>query len=315
MHQASLAIAEAALGRTREVDADFAAIADRAGALALEAAQLGADLRDLVDGLEADPERLEAVETRLEGLDRLLRKHGGSIEAVLEHGRSCAARIEQLDRAEERAGELAEAVERARAKREKLAGKLSASRAKAAPELESAVVAELSELAMDGARLEVGLDPHPACFGASGAEQIELRVATNPGMPLSPLGETASGGELSRVMLALTGIGGLGSGGAVETMVFDEIDAGIGGKVARRVGERLRSLGAERQLICITHLPQVASLASAHFTVEKSSSGADTVARVERVDGEQVVAEIVRMLGAEGDDEAADKHARELLAA
>jgi DNA repair protein RecN (Recombination protein N) len=165
---------------------------------------------------------------------------------------------------------------------------------------------------MEGARLEVGLEPHPDGFGASGAELVELRVATNPGMPLAPLGETASGGELSRVMLALAG---LGPGAAVETMVFDEIDAGIGGKVARRVGERLRALGDARQLICITHLPQVASLASAHFTVEKSSAGDGTVARVERVGGEQLVAEIVRMLGAEGSDEAADKHARELLAA
>jgi DNA repair protein RecN (Recombination protein N) len=113
-------------------------------------------------------------------------------------------------------------------------------------------------------------------------------------------------------MLALAGIV---NGSDVETVVFDEIDAGIGGKVARRVGERLRAIGERRQVICITHLPQVASLGQAHFRVEKQADGARTTARVERVDGERLVAEIVRMLGAEGSDEAADRHARELLAA
>lgn len=165
---------------------------------------------------------------------------------------------------------------------------------------------------MEGAKLAVKLDEHPDGFGPSGRERIELDVATNPGMPPAPLGETASGGELSRVMLALAGVV---KGSEVETIVFDEIDAGIGGKVARRVGERLRAIGEERQVICITHLPQVASLGRAHYRVEKQADGDATTATVERVDGERLVAEIVRMLGAEGSDEAADRHARELLAA
>jgi DNA repair protein RecN (Recombination protein N) len=131
-------------------------------------------------------------------------------------------------------------------------------------------------------------------------------------MPVAPLGEVASGGELSRVMLALSGIGPAGN---AETLVFDEIDAGVGGKVARRVGERLQRLGEGRQVVCITHLPQVASLASTHFRVEKSATGEASVARVEAVSGDEQVAEIVRMLGAERDDEAALGHARELLAA
>jgi DNA repair protein RecN (Recombination protein N) len=141
---------------------------------------------------------------------------------------------------------------------------------------------------------------------------VELLVSTNPGMPISPLGETASGGELSRVMLALAG---LGPAERVGTLAFDEIDAGIGGKVARRVGERLRGLGQQRQVVCITHLPQVASLAAAHFRVNKLAGEDSTSATVARVGGEELVAEIVRMLGAEGDDQAADRHARELLAA
>jgi DNA repair protein RecN (Recombination protein N) len=309
---AAAAQAESALIRNGGIDAALDALAERAGSIAVELADLGAELRGSLEALEADPERLEIVETRLDALDRLLRKHGGTIETVLEHARTCAAEIERLDRADELAGELEAAVTEAREERAALAVKLTKSRRKAAPGLERAVAAELAELAMDGARLEVALEPHPDGFGATGAELVELRVATNPGMPLSSLGETASGGELSRVMLALTG---LGSGSGAETMVFDEIDAGIGGKVARRVGERLRALGSEQQLICITHLPQVASLAAGHFRVEKSPEGDGTVARVERVGGDELVAEIVRMLGADTGDEAADRHARELLAA
>ena len=171
---------------------------------------------------------------------------------------------------------------------------------------------ELAHLAMDGARLEVVLDPHPDGFGASGRETVELRVAPNPGIEPAPLRDAASGGELSRVMLALSG---LGPAAGAATLVFDEIDAGIGGNTARLVGERLRALGSEHQVLCITHLPQVASLADVHFRLEKGIAGEAAVARVERLDGEAVVEEIRRMLGGEDSDEAATKHARELLAA
>jgi DNA repair protein RecN (Recombination protein N) len=131
-------------------------------------------------------------------------------------------------------------------------------------------------------------------------------------MPRSPLRDAASGGELSRVMLALSG---LGPEAGARTLVFDEIDAGIGGNTARAVGERLRRLADERQVICITHLPQIASLASTHFRIEKDAEGGETRATVERLDGEDLVAEICRMLGADREDEAASRHARELLAA
>jgi DNA repair protein RecN (Recombination protein N) len=165
---------------------------------------------------------------------------------------------------------------------------------------------------MQGARLEVVLEPHPDGFGASGAETVELRLAPNPGLQPTPLRDAASGGELSRVMLALSGFGG---GAGAATLVFDEIDAGVGGKTARTVGERLRALGEGRQVLCITHLPQVASLADTHFTLEKDVSGKSTSASVRRLDGEGVVEEIRRMLGGEHSDEAATRHARELLAA
>ena len=231
---------------------------------------------------------------------------------MLEHAEHCRAELDRLERAAERGSELTEALAEAEATRESLGKKLTKSRRAAAPKLEERVAAELAELAMEGARLEVALEPVAGGYGPTGCEVVELRVATNPGMPIAPLSDAASGGELSRVMLSLSG---LGPAGEVGTIVFDEIDAGVGGKVARRVGERLRALGAGRQVVCITHLAQVASLASTHFRVEKEAEGAATVARVEAVSGDEQLAEIVRMLGADTDDEAASRHARELLTA
>ncbi len=156
---------------------------------------------------------------------------------------------------------------------------------------------------MDGARLEVVLDPHPDEYGASGRETVELRVAPNPGIEPAPLRDAASGGELSRVMLALSGLGPAAGAG---TLVFDEIDAGIGGNTARVVGERLKALGTEHQVLCITHLPQVASLADVHFRLEKTVEGGHAHASVERLEGEGVVEEISRMLGGETADRRGD---------
>ena len=252
------------------------------------------------------------MEERLAAIERLERKHGGSIEAVLAHAERCRAEIERLESAAELAGEIERRLTAAEETRAKLATRLTASRRKAAPALEEAVSEALAGLAMDGARLEVALEAVEEGFGPGGAETVELRVATNPGMPVSPLRDAASGGELSRIMLALTGLGG-GGGGAVR--VFDEIDAGVGGATARVVGERLRELAADGQVVCITHLPQVASQAGAHFRISKRVEGGATIADVEPVEGEELVAEIVRMLGAERDDAAATDHARDLLAA
>ena len=252
------------------------------------------------------------LEERLQVLDRLKRKHGGSIEAVLEHAESCRSRIEEIDGADERNEALEAELDAARESRAGIAAELSSARAGAAAELSERVAAELEQLAMSGAKLEVVLERHPEGFGPSGAETVEMRVATNPGMPVAPLRESASGGELSRVMLALAG---QGARGGETTLVFDEIDAGIGGSTARAVGERLCALGAERQVLCITHLPQVASMAATHFRIEKDVGGEAATADVRLVDGDELVAEIVRMMGAERGDETAGRHARELLQA
>jgi DNA repair protein RecN (Recombination protein N) len=309
---AQLAEADATLSGASGVDGQLDALGDRARGLAVELGDLAGELRGYVEGIQADSGRLHEVEERLGAIDRLKRKHGGSVESVLLHAERCRAEIERLQNADERSAELEGRVRAIVERRDALAEELSCVRVEAAADLEARVASELAELAMEGAELEVALEPHPDGHGASGRETVTFRVATNPGLPVSALRDAASGGELSRVMLALTG---LGPDAGARTLVFDEIDAGIGGNTARAVGERLRRLGEERQVICITHLPQIASLASTHFRIEKLAEGGETRATVERVDGDRLVAEICRMLGADLEDEAASRHARELLAA
>jgi DNA repair protein RecN (Recombination protein N) len=308
----ALAQAESLLQGADGLDPGLDAISERVAALVVELGDVSAELRNYAEGIEADPGALLAIEERLEAIDKLERKHGGSVESVLAHADRCRAEIERLESAEARGAEAVAALAVAEQRREELGAKLSAGRTKAAKPLEKHVAAELERLSMAGATLEVVLESHPDGYGSNGRETVELRVAPNPGIEAAPLRDAASGGELSRVMLALSGLGRAASTG---TLVFDEIDAGIGGNTARVVGERLKALGIEHQVLCITHLPQVASLADVHFRLEKDVAGKRAVATVERLDGEDVVEEIRRMLGGEGGSEAATHHARELLKA
>ncbi|HET7052517.1 MAG TPA: DNA repair protein RecN [Solirubrobacterales bacterium] len=308
---AALAAAESLLHGVGGVDAELDALGERLASLAVELGDVAGDLRAYAERIEGDPGRLAAVEERLDAIDRLQRKHGGSVESVLAHAERCRLEIGRLEGAETRSAEAEAALGEAEARREKLAAKLSKGRAAAAGPLQDRVAAELDGLAMPGASLEVELAPHPEGFGPNGRESVELQIAPNPGMAPAPLRDAASGGELSRVMLALSG---LGQGAGAGTLVFDEIDAGVGGKTAGVVGERLRALGDGRQVICITHLAQVAALAPTHFRLQKDVSGERAAATVERLDGEAVVEEVRRMLGGESAESAADSHARELLA-
>ena len=308
----AMGAAETELGGVAEIDPELDAVAEQVRAVTVELDDVASALRGYLEGVEGDPERLEQLEERLTALDRLKRKHGGSIESVLAHAERCRSEIERLENTEDLAAALERRLAHAAKRRAGLAGELAAARAKAAKQLERRVAKELDALAMEGASVEVRLEPHADGFGPSGPETVEFMVATNPGIPASPLRDAASGGELSRIMLALTS---LGAAGGAATVVFDEIDAGIGGNTARAVGEELRRLGTERQLICITHLPQVASQANTHFRIAKQAARGSAKATVERVDGDELVAEIVRMLGGDREDEVASRHARELLAA
>jgi DNA repair protein RecN (Recombination protein N) len=300
-------LAEAVAGADPELDA----LAERLRAVRIEADDLGADLRRYATGLDAEPGRLEEVETRLEQYDRLRRKHGGSVESVLVHAEHCRAELIRLERSDEDEARAQADLEDATAAERKLAAELSKARAKAAPRLAERVLDELAQLAMEGAEFAVDLLPRDE-LGPAGAERVEFVIAPNPGVPAMPLRETASGGETSRAMLALlTAAGAAGH----TTLVFDEVDAGIGGQTARAVGERLRALAEARQIVCITHLPQIASLARRHFRIEKSAESDIALTTVEALDDADVVAELCRMLGADSSDAGARRHAEELLAA
>jgi DNA repair protein RecN (Recombination protein N) len=306
-----LAECEQLAGTVQGVDPRLDELAGRLAALRIEAEDLGGELRRYADSLEAEPGRLQEVEERLDAYDRLERKHGGSVAAVLEHAERCRTERDRLEQAEV-ATERAEAeLEAALAKRASLAAELGDRRAEAAPRLAEAVREELASLAMEDASFEVLLEPRDE-IGPSGAERAELMLAPNPGVPAAPIREAASGGELSRVMLALMTVAGAGES---RTIVFDEVDAGIGGQTANAVGERLRALGESRQVLCITHLPQIAALASGHFRIEKSAADDTSLTTVEELAGDGVVEELMRMLGAESSDGAARKHAKQLLAA
>jgi DNA repair protein RecN (Recombination protein N) len=316
----ALAAALPALEALDTVDPALDALTGRAHGLLIEARELAAELHayaersgavdlDAFDGSERMPPTLEALEERLAALDRVARKHGGSIAAVLEFALTARARREELAGAEEAIERTRADLERARAQRDRHAKALRAARRDAAARFEKAVAAQLAELAMPDAAFAVALaerEPGPA-----GADTVDFVIAPNPGVPAGPVREIASGGELSRVMLAIMGVANESAGGA--TLVFDEVDAGIGGRTARAVGARLRALANRRQVVCITHLPQIASLADRHFSIAKDTTAEPARTTVSELHEAEVVGEIVRMLGADSEDAVAREHARELL--
>ncbi|MGI8413308.1 MAG: DNA repair protein RecN [Solirubrobacteraceae bacterium] len=311
-----LSQAERQLEPAADIDPELTALSQRLQALRYEAEDVGGELRRYLLGIEGSPGRLEEVQDRLECFARLQRKHGGSIDAVLRHAQRCRERREEIEHAESALASVEAELAAVRSERDRLGGELSARRRSAAPELAAAVRDRLAELAMPDARFEVEVAPRPEGCGSRGADVVELLIAPTPGLAAGPLREIASGGELSRVMLALLSVAhGERSDDARPLLVFDEIDAGIGGHTARRVGEHLRQLSSAQQVLCITHLPQVAALAACHFTIAKDACTVPSRTTVTRLDGDAVVAEIVRMLGAGEGDRAAGQHARQLLRA
>jgi DNA repair protein RecN (Recombination protein N) len=319
-----LARAEPQLELAAGIDPQLSPLSARLQALRYEAEDLGRELRTYLIGVEEDaaadgagPGRLEHVEERLALFARLQRKHGGSIGDVLRHAERCRARRAELEGAEVALEDCEAELDAARDELDRLAEELRARRLRAAPELAAAVRARLSELAMADARFEVEVRALEGGCGPRGADTVELMIAANPGVPAAPLREIASGGELSRVMLALLSVahGRASAGGDGPLLVFDEIDAGIGGHTARAVGEHLRELAAGRQVLCITHLPQVAALAARHFTIAKDGRTVPATTTVTALRGDAIVGELVRMLGAVDGDRAARQHARQLLKA
>jgi DNA repair protein RecN (Recombination protein N) len=306
------------------IDPALEPLAARLNSMRYEADDLAAELRRYGSEIEAVPGRLEEVEERLALLSRLVRKYGGTMEAVLDHAERCRLRRGELQDADVRKEGVEGELSEAHGELAKLAGSLTEARRKGAPRLAKEVQARLAELAMPDAQFDVEVSPRPDRCGPRGADAVELLIATTPGMPAGPLREIASGGEVSRVMLALLSVahedaegrdraGPDRSDAGHPLLVFDEIDSGVGGHTAHAVGRHLRQLASGRQVLCITHLPQVAALGDRHFTIVKDASSLPARADVQQLDGDQIVGEVVRMLGASEDDQAAGRHARQLL--
>lgn len=304
--------AQRALESAMRLDPSLGPSAELLDAASIQLEELLRDLEGYASSLESEPGRLREVEARRDLLFKLTRKHGGSLAAVLAAEAEATAELAVLDSADIELGSLAERLGTAEKQLRERAAVLSASRTKAARAFGTAVESLLPELGMADGKIEV------ACvrrddIARSGAEDVELRVSLNAGHDARPLSRVASGGELSRLMLALTTV--LARLDDVPTLIFDEVDAGIGGTVALRVGDAMRRLAQAHQVFAITHLPQIASRAHNHIVVSKSPKGGITTADVRVVSGEERTAEIARMLGGDPESAVSRAHATELLSA
>ncbi|RMG27450.1 MAG: DNA repair protein RecN [Gammaproteobacteria bacterium] len=302
-----------ALSRHGDGDPEFASVVALLGEAAAPLEEAVAALRRLGAHLEPDPARLDEVNTRLAALQRLARKHGIEPDALPEQARRLREELEALTAEDADPDRLAAEVRRLHEAALATAETLHARRAAAAGRITPQVQARLAELGMPQARFRVRIEADPERLQAHGMDRVEFEVCTNPGQPWGPLSRIASGGELSRIGLALQLV--LGDAGPARVRIFDEVDAGIGGGVAEIVGRRLRELGERGgQVLCVTHLPQVAAQAHHHLQVEKHPEAGGTVTRITPLDGEARVEELARMLGGVRITTSTRAHAREMLA-
>ena len=288
-------------------------LAARLDAARVELQDLGGALSAWRARVDADPARLEEVETRRAALDRLLLHHGPDEGAALAALEEAAAELRSLHGLEDEVVRAAAAVDEARDRYAAAAAVLTEARRKAAAALGPALEGQLRSLAMPRARVSVAFGPARAPLSPWGAERAEFLLAPNPGEEARPLARIASGGELSRVMLAMHVV--LEGAGLARTVVFDEVDVGIDGAVADAVGARLARLAARRQVLCVTHLPQVAAYAERHYHVRKRVEGGRTSVDVRALGGKERVDELARMLGGKTVTDASRRHAADLLAA
>lgn len=273
---------------------------------------LASTARDFRSKLEFSPERLNEIEERLTEISRLKRKYGDSIEAILAHFGDAQSRLENIETAEYREQELQKHLTAAETAYRSAATRLTAAREKAAKAFSKAVESALKDVALEKAKFEVLLSSDGA-FTSNGVDRVEFLFSANPGEAVRPLAKVASGGEASRLMLVLKTVARPHERG--KTAVFDEIDVGIGGRVAEAVGRKLKSLSRVSQVFCVTHQPQIASLADKHFVVEKATAKDRTSIRVRELSPDERIEELARMLAGEAVTDAARENARAMLAA
>ncbi|MEV8547973.1 DNA repair protein RecN [Streptomyces sp. NPDC051572] len=315
--------AQRALEAVRSHDSELASLTDRIGEIGILLGDVAGELAGYADDLDADPLRLAAVEERRAALNALTRKYGADITAVLAYAEQGASRLTELDGDDERIDELTAERDALRGELGGLAQALTDARTEAAERFAAAVTAELASLAMPHARVSFEIrqteDPEgvevggrAVAYGPSGVDEVELLLAPHPGAPPRPIAKGASGGELSRVMLAVEVV--FAGTDPVPTYLFDEVDAGVGGKAAVEIGRRLAKLAKTAQVVVVTHLPQVAAFADRQLLVEKTNDGSVTRSGVKVLEGEDRVRELSRMLAGQEDSETARAHAEELLA-
>ena len=294
---------------------------------ALESARIsvedvGASLRDYAGGIEASPEHLAEVEDRLALLDRLKRKYGPTLDDVIRHGKEVTQKVSEMENKDEALRQLHGELSKAAEHYLKSARTISKKRYEAACKLEKLVESEINDLAMKTKfQIEVSGTDEEGNWSGSGFDQVVYLISTNPGEPLRQLEQIASGGELSRVMLALkasveaggTARGQKRTGALQKTLVFDEIDTGIGGRAAEAVGKKLKALSRTNQLICVTHLPQIATFADHHYLIEKKTAGGRTRTTVRPISGEERTEEVARMLSGAKLTETSRKHAEQMI--
>ena len=271
---------------------------------------MGYELQSLVDDLDFEPEQLDKIAGRLDMIKRLERKYGATLEEVIAFGADAQKRLDELKGSDDTIAALKKRYKEADARLREACGELTRLRKTSAEALARAICDQLADLGMARTRFEVRIEPEPKPT-ASGMDRIEFMISPNPGEPLRPLANIASGGEISRIMLALKAISMDIEG--VDSMVFDEIDTGVSGRMAQTVGEKMCLIAKNRQVLCITHLPQIAALGDAHFMVEKIASDDHTETHVRRLDHEGRVHELSRLVGGAADSESSLSHADHML--
>jgi DNA repair protein RecN (Recombination protein N) len=312
--ESALTLTRAAAKRLEElcrIDSSLAGLREYIQAADLSLQEVSLGLRDYLSRLEANPGRLEEVETRLAAIDRLKRKYGQSIPEVLAFLEEVRRLIASVEHAGERMEQLRTLQKKLEAEFAKVAGELTGKRRAAARKLEKLVEAELAQLAME--RTVFRVEIAPANWSENGVDRVEFLVSPNLGEAPRPLEKVASGGEISRLALALKTCLAAPKTGVFRTLVFDEVDAGVGGSAAEGIGRRLKKLAAANQVLCVTHLPQIASFADHHYRVEKQESKGRTVATVEELDAAARTREIGRMLSGQKLTPEALKHAEQLI--
>lgn len=296
-----------------DIDPTLAPVVELLGGASIQVAEAADALRRYGEALDMDPARRDWVEERLDAIQTISRKHRVSAKELPELNEALRSEHDELSHAEERGRELEEQADAARSEYLKLSKALSGARAKAAIKFEAAVTEAMHGLGMPGGIFKVALESLTAdAAKAWGMDAIEFLISANPGQPPQSLAKIASGGELSRMSLAIQVIASDGS--AIPTMVFDEVDSGVGGGVAEMVGRRLQELGSNRQVLCVTHLPQVASLADQHFRISKVSDGKSTRTGVKALAKDERIEELARMLGGVEITRKTLAHAAEMLA-